>query len=145
MTHKIIAFVDADSVEFQHVSLTEAMSEEETSTHPDDQRPTSASPTEPPLANGECPAGEGGSAPSVPSRSEDAGVKRPMDEEEVEAPEMPDCKRWKSDANERKEQDQKEEELLKEEDEEEEVMHTEDKSAESTEEGPEEAVTKVEP
>ncbi|ELU13988.1 hypothetical protein CAPTEDRAFT_211928 [Capitella teleta] len=50
----------------------------------------------------ECPAGEGGSAPSVPSRLEDAGVKRPMDEEEVEAPEMPDCKRWKSDANERK-------------------------------------------
>jgi hypothetical protein len=34
------------------VSLTEAMSEEETSTHPDDQRPTSASPAEPPLANG---------------------------------------------------------------------------------------------
>ncbi|ELU11253.1 hypothetical protein CAPTEDRAFT_188252 [Capitella teleta] len=34
------------------VLLTEALSEEETSTHPDDQRPTSASPAEPPLANG---------------------------------------------------------------------------------------------
>ncbi|ELU08514.1 hypothetical protein CAPTEDRAFT_204764 [Capitella teleta] len=36
----------------RQVLLTEAMSEEETSTHPDDQRPTSASPAEPPLANG---------------------------------------------------------------------------------------------